>query len=1801
MKSIIHILASAAATAAFLGVSLPLRAASPEAAPPTDVSPPVILCVSDATLQCDQAPDPATTGRAMALDAMDPQPTITFSDTVTAGNCPVKQIVTRTWLAADHSGNSTSCVQRISLVDSRPPVLVCPADVTLECGDATAPTATGEATATDNCGPTVALVHADVEGPVSCPQEKVIFRTWTATDDCGNQISCIQHITVLDREPPLVACPPAVSIECDVSTDPASVGQATATDACDPQPMVGFSDSYQTATCPESLIIIRRWTATDACGNIGFCNQRITVLDLTPPVLNCPPDVTVECGQPTDPPATGQVTAIDNCDLLFSIIYTDSVTPGACATERVISRTWTARDDCQNTSSCTQHITVADSTPPVLTHCPPDLTVGCGEVPEPNVQTIVATDACQGWVTVRWAGDDRQGETCPNRYTILRTYDAADACGNVATCTQIITVNDQTPPLIVCPPPLTVDCDEMVPAPNVVDVLATDQCPGDVTVVWLEDQISGQTCPHRYTVMRTYQATDVCGNTAVCAQTITVEDQVPPVVTCPASVTVDCAADVPAPNTGLVSATDNCQGDVTVEWVGDEISAESCPNRYLVARRYQATDICGNTATCTQTITVDDQVPPVSQCAADREVECGDTWDFDPPSATDNCSAQPVQIHVVMTITNQQPGTVFMATRTWIAVDACGNEATCHQTIRVLDTTPPISQCPENISVPCVDASGAPVNFTTSATDVCDPAPTVLCVPPSSSVFALGTTTVSCLATDASGNQSQCVFTVTVYDHVPPQIVCPADEIVSELPTGSGSAVVNYPAPQASDNCDPHPTVICQPAAGTAFAVGNTVVTCIASDASGNSNSCTFVVTVIPYTITVSSLADSGPGSLRQALINANDSPEPNLIVFALPGPAPHTIHLLSPLPEITDSVTIDGWSELEFNGAPVVELDGSQATLPTAAPPGTTASPVNGGVDGLVLTSGGNIVRGLVLHGFATGIRVAGPGGNVIAGNFLGPDAAGTAARGNSEAGIYVSSAGNVIGGAAPGSGNVISGNAGSGIWLAGVNAVSNLVQGNLIGTATNGTSALGNGLDGVTLDNGAARNTIGGSTNGAGNRIAFNGRNGVTLEPAAGTDNAILGNAIFANAELGIDLGADGQTANDPGDADTGPNNVQNAPVLDSIQTVGGLATIQGSLNGAAHTIFRLEFFVNDTAGTAGPSEGQTLIGTGTVTTDASGAGNFAVNVPLVLPQPQFITATATDPDGNTSEFSVPVLAGGAPVIIEPPQSAQSTVGGMVMFCVDATGGQPLRYQWRHNGVNIPGATDVCLIIPSAALSDGGSYSVVVLNDYGAVVSSATTLALQFTVLSAGDNFVDRVPLSKDSGTTSGNNFTATREPGEPTPAGKTGGKSVWYTWRAPAMGIATFVTLGSTFDTLLGVYTGTSVDQLTVVDSDEDRGGFYTSRIRFNTVAGKDYHILIDGFGGAVGSFVFNWEFEATSSLLPVIRSHPVNLTVPPGATATFAVDAIGVCKYTYNKDGKYAYRCQQHGHVLTYQWFLNGQPLPGATNAMLTIPDARPEVVGNYTVQVTQQTRTVDSLPASLQLNVTGFSFEDAHATDKFLDAVLAPNPLILGAPPGASGVASFSVVSGYSGSQVFNTAGSATELNEEPICDVAGGASQWLSFVPQETGDLFLNTDGSSFDTVIAVAGRDPAHPNMLTVLGCDNNSGLDGQDSALVVPVRAGETNYIVVDGVNGATGILKLNFSLVTTAHLTPLGKNAQGANQLRLTGRPDMRFTIQASSNLVQWFSLLTTNSPLSDFDFLDPVPKRSPPRFYRALMMP
>ncbi|WP_165232189.1 Calx-beta domain-containing protein [Aquisphaera insulae] len=297
--------------------------------------------------------------------------------------------------------------------------------------------------------------------------------------------------------------------------------------------------------------------------------------------------------------------------------------------------------------------------------------------------------------------------------------------------------------------------------------------------------------------------------------------------------------------------------------------------------------------------------------------------------------------------------------------------------------------------------------------------------------------------------------------------------------------------------------------------------------------------------------------------------------------------------------------------------------------------------VDSSANTISGNAAGSQVISGNKWGVEIRGnlSTKNLLTGNFIGSDITGEADLGNKAEGVLITDApGNTIGGTTSAAMNLISANH-YGIHLDGSFATGNLVAGNLIGTDLTGAAALGNEVLGVWFTNSASLNTVGGTVSGSGNKIAFHRLAGVEID--SGTGDSILSNDIWANNRIGIDLVAPGDpatgvTPNAPG-IRSGPNNLQNAPVLTTAVGGGTVSSIQGSLNSLPGITFLIQFFTSLVPDPSGYGQGQTYIGSMTVTTDGAGNASFGYAPLNSLATTDWVTATATNiGTGDTSEFS-------------------------------------------------------------------------------------------------------------------------------------------------------------------------------------------------------------------------------------------------------------------------------------------------------------------------------------------------------------------------------------------------------------------------------------------------------------------------------------------------------------------------------------------------------------------------------------
>jgi hypothetical protein len=565
------------------------------------------------------------TGDCEFCEAPDGDTAYVCVDDICGGSCTVTVTTT--------VGNCDSVCERTFFIDDDiAPDITCPDDDTFECeADIPDPAMTLQefldqgGAVSDNCPGTISIQWLG-DSPLSDPCGGTVERQYQAEDRCGNlSVICTQTFTVDDTTPPMIFCPPDDTFECEGDVPPPAGNLAefealggSVSDNCDgPITIQWLGDSPLSDPCGGT--IERQYQAEDQCGNLSEpCTQIFTIDDTTPPMISCPPDDSFECESDIPDPADNLLefealggSVSDNCPGPITLEWVgDSDLSDPCG--GTVERTYRATDQCNNSDTCIQVFTINDVTAPTI-QCPPDRFFECevdiedpaGNLAEFEALGGSASDNCDGEIIIIWLGDSDLSDPCGG--TIERQYQAEDECGNQSPiCTQVFTFDDTTAPEITCPPDDTFECETDVPPPaaNLTEFEAqggsvSDNCDGPITIQWLGD--SPLTDPCGGTIERQYRALDQCDNASpICTQTFTVDDTTPPTIYCPPTVYVDSPGEVPPPANNLAefqtqggSVLDNCDGPITIQWLGDDpADPEDCP--FTIVRTYQATDQCDN-------------------------------------------------------------------------------------------------------------------------------------------------------------------------------------------------------------------------------------------------------------------------------------------------------------------------------------------------------------------------------------------------------------------------------------------------------------------------------------------------------------------------------------------------------------------------------------------------------------------------------------------------------------------------------------------------------------------------------------------------------------------------------------------------------------------------------------------------------------------------------------------------------------------------------------------------------------------------------------------------------------------------------------------------------------------------------------------------------------------------------------------------------------------------------------------------------------------------------------------------------
>ena len=454
---------------------------------------------------------------------------ITSNDVVTiAGNC--SGVITRTYTIEDECGNAFSVDHVFTVTDNENPTASAPTSVDLECA-ADLPTAEttiagfltlAGAAAADNCTVTANLmITSNDVVTIAGNCSGVITRTYTIEDECGNAFSVDHVFTVTDNEDPTASNPLPIIVECTADVPAPDITVVTdEADNCTGAPVVAFvSDVSDGNTCPE--VIIRTYSVTDDCGNSIQVMQTITIDDTTAPVAPSLTSVSEQCEwNPTPPIAT------DNCS--GAVTGTPSVS-FPYTTTGTTTVTWTFTDDCGNTSTSNQVVTIIDNTSPAWDYFPPNVSYieYGGDTTAATNGIATATDNCVT-PTVTYRDSLKQGN-CQGNYTIYRIWTANDTSSYSSPTRRIQTLSilDTSDPILNCNSFTVASPDDIPISDEFVGIDATDNSGVVDTILVLSEEYFGLGngagfCPD--SVVRIYEAYDECGNTTQCTQTIRVSD-----------------------------------------------------------------------------------------------------------------------------------------------------------------------------------------------------------------------------------------------------------------------------------------------------------------------------------------------------------------------------------------------------------------------------------------------------------------------------------------------------------------------------------------------------------------------------------------------------------------------------------------------------------------------------------------------------------------------------------------------------------------------------------------------------------------------------------------------------------------------------------------------------------------------------------------------------------------------------------------------------------------------------------------------------------------------------------------------------------------------------------------------------------------------------------------------------------------------------------------------------------------------------------------------------------------------------
>ena len=773
--------------------------------------------------------------------------------------------ITITYTFTDANGCTNSNSDDVTVQDTTPPTISCPADIILNnengvCG-AVATWLSTDVSASDNCSissvtQTSGLNSGDIF-PVG-----TTTNTFLVSDNSGLTATCSFNVIVEDNEDPTwVNAPTDLTVECDGAGNVTEFDNwlnntFTGMDNC-PNWVITNDSSGLSDDCGMTGSEIVTFRLTDESSNFIELDATFTIEDATPPTIDVEAsDLTVECD------GNGNTTEINDwlasigttgaaSDTCAGVTWTNNfiALSDDCGMTGSATVTFTATDECNLTNTTTATFTIEDTTPPTIDVEASDLSIECdgnGNITEVNEwlasigTTGAASDSCAG---VTWTNDFTilNNDVCGALTTVIFT--ATDECGNFVTTEATINTEDTIPPVIGCPGDVTAvtedgDCGAIV---NFQPAVAIDNC-GSAFTYQTGGLGSGSVFPVGDTLIE-YTAQDDCGNLATCTFMVTVIDDDAPVAICQdLTVTLDDTGNATITADQLnFGSNDNCGvGSVAIN-----VDTFDCSNVGANEVTLTVTDIHGNTATCVATVTVLDNTAPITVCQ-NITLELGDdgTVTIDPLAvdggSSDACGIASYELNTD-TLDCSNLGTT---TVTLTVTDTNGNQNSCSAIVTLEDNSAPVLVC-SDVTIELNQDGVAFIipSLVADITDNCETGAVIIDVEEVSCADIGTPLTVNVFANDGNGNSAVCSAVLTVVDLLGPEIVCPDNQAVNLDPDGTYTLgdYIGDGSATATDNCTDPVTIFSQdPAAGSVLGFGTQVITFTAEDQYGNVSTCSF-------------------------------------------------------------------------------------------------------------------------------------------------------------------------------------------------------------------------------------------------------------------------------------------------------------------------------------------------------------------------------------------------------------------------------------------------------------------------------------------------------------------------------------------------------------------------------------------------------------------------------------------------------------------------------------------------------------------------------------------------------------------------------------------------------------------------------------------------------------------------------------------------------------------------------------------------------------------------------------------------